>query len=214
MNFFGHYYFDKIENNPIHTFGLLTPDLLRNFTPNDFNKKLLHRPNNHEIWQIGISKHFLRDKSFHNSKFFKLTYSECHDTIRTTFKKCENRRFWFALHVIIEMILDKVLIQKSNRLLNEFYLELSESIEYIPALLLQINHQEVDTFMKRMNRFIESQYLYKYLENEGIVYGLNRIFNQVGADKSDWTQTQFNELTKLVAYIELRVEKNLKLLNS
>jgi hypothetical protein len=63
------------------------------------------------------------------------------------------------------MILDKVLIQKSNGLLNEFYLELSESIEHIPALLLQINHQEVDTFISRMNRFIESQYLFKYLEN-------------------------------------------------
>ncbi len=214
MNFFAHYYFDKIDNNPIHTFGLLTPDLLRNFTPNDFDKKLLIHPNNHEIWQLGISKHFLRDKDFHNSEFFKLTYNECHDTIRETFKECEIRRFWFALHVIIEMILDKVLIQQNKKELDLFYSELAISIDHIPSLLLQINHQNTDLFIARMNRFIESKYLEKYLENEGIVYGLNRIFNQVGADKTDWTETQFSKLTSLVTYIEIRVEKNLNLLRS
>lgn len=214
MNFFAHYYFDKIKNNPIHTFGLLTPDLLRNFTPNDYDKKLLHHANNHEGWQLGISKHFLRDKNFHNSEFFQLTYNECHETIKTTFKECQISRFWFALHVVIEMILDKVLIQKNTKELDQFYLELSMSIEHIPNLFTQINHQNTDLFIARMNRFIESQYLYKYLKNEGIVYGLNRIFNQVGADKSDWTENQFESLAKLVNFIEIKVEKNLKLLHS
>ena len=214
MNFFAHYYFDKIENNPIHTFGLLTPDLLRNFTPNDYDKKRLHHPEIHEIWQLGISKHFLRDKNFHNSEFFTTTYNECHETIRSTFEACEIRRFWFALHVMIEMILDKVLIQKNPQDLDQFYTEISDSKEFIPGLIHQINHQKIDVFMTKIDRFTESKYLYKYLENDGIVYGLNRIFNQVGADKSDWTIAQFSKLVELVEFMEIKVEKNLTLIHS
>lgn len=214
MNFFAHYYFDKLENNPIHTFGLLTPDLLRNFTPNDYDKKRLQHPEIDTFWHLGISKHFLRDKNFHNSDFFTSTYQECHETIKSTFEACEIRRFWFALHVMIEMILDKVLIQKNTNELDQFYIELKESILHIPTLLPQINHVNINQFETRMNRFIESQYLYKYMENNGIVYGLNRIFNQVGADKSEWTSAQYFKLNELVEYMEIKIEKNLILIHS
>lgn len=196
VNFFSHYYFDKQENNPIHNFGLLTPDLLRNFTPNLYDKKKIHHEKLTEQWRIGINKHISRDQSFHHSEFFKLVYQECHESVKSNFRELGIPRFWFALHVWIEMLLDKVLIQKNTQELQFFYDELNLIQNQIPELLQQIDHQNIDQFQNRMNRFLESKYLFHYQEHSGIIYGLNRVYIQVNASKEEWNSEQ-QELLKV-----------------
>jgi hypothetical protein len=88
VNFFGHYHLDHISNNPKHNFGIITPDLLRNFTPNLYDKNLLHHLKDSD-WQAGVIKHFERDKQFHQSVFFKETYNDCHEITKNTFQKNE-----------------------------------------------------------------------------------------------------------------------------
>ena len=213
VNFFGHYYLDHIPNNPLHNFGILTPDLLRNFTANLYDKNLLHHLRKSH-WQIGVLKHFERDKHFHQSVFFKETYQSCHETTKNTFQKCNIPRYYFALHVLIEMILDKVLINQNENKLHEFYNQLELCKEEIPQLLEQVNHQNPNLFMERYNLFLESKYLFKYQHNSGIVYGLNRIYIQVNAYQIEWNEKQKKELEKIVTIIELTIRDNIKKLNS
>ncbi len=213
MNFFGHYYLDNIPNNPKHNFGILTPDLLRNFTANLYDKKLLHHLCDSD-WQSGVLKHFERDKIFHQSIFFEDTYQVCHEITKNIFQKTNIPRFYFALHVLIEMILDKILISQDQNKLHEFYEQLELCKSEIPGLLKQINHQNPNLFLEKYNLFLESKYLFKYLNESGIVYGLNRIYNQVNAYKFDWNEEQKVELEKLVLVIQFAIQNNITKLNS
>ncbi len=212
VNFFAHYHFDQIENNPIHNFGLLTPDLLRNFTPNLYNKKKLHHLDLHNDWQLGIQKHILRDHIFHQSPFFKVVYDNCHTSVKNAFQKQEIPRFWFALHVWIEMLIDKVIINQHKEKLDIFYQELASVQTHMPTLLTYIDHQNIEQFQQRMNRFVESKYLFHYQEHSGIIYGLNRVFIQVKAIKTEWTEDQQKSLYEISETIEKSVIKNWKLL--
>jgi hypothetical protein len=213
VNFFGHYYLDNLPNNPKHNFGILTPDLLRNFTPNLYDKNLLHHLKDSD-WQSGVIKHFERDKIFHQSIFFEDTYQSCHEITKNLFQKTNIPRFYFALHVLIEMILDKILISQDQNKLHEFYEQLELCKSEIPRLLKQINHQNPNLFLEKYNLFLESKYLFKYLNESGIVYGLNRIYNQVNAYKFDWNEEQKVELEKLVLVIQFAIQNNITKLNS
>jgi hypothetical protein len=213
VNFFGHYHLDHIPNNPKHNFGILTPDLLRNFTANLYDKNLLHHLSDSD-WQIGVLKHFERDKHFHQSIFFKETYQACHEITKNIFQNTNIPRFYFALHVLIEMILDKVLINEDENKLHEFYKQLELCKPEIPSLLELINHQNPNLFLERYNRFLESKYLFKYLNDFGIVYGLNRIYIQVNAYQLEWNEKQKNELEKLVSIIEFTIHENITKLYS
>lgn len=212
VNFFSHFHFDQLENNPIHNFGLLTPDLLRNFTPNQYNKKKLNELNTQLDWYVGIQKHFNRDNNFHQSKFFDSVYTDCHSTTKILFQNLEIPRFWFALHVWIEMLLDKVLIQKNPSELSKFYAELELVSIHLEPLLSQIDHTNIQDFQLRFNRFLESQYLFHYQEHSGIIYGLNRVFIQVKAENKEWTDFQKDNLINLSIKIEESVMKYLNLL--
>ena len=212
MNFFSHYYFDKLENNPIHNFGLLTPDLLRNFTPNQYNKKKLNDLNSDFDWHVGIQKHFNRDNHFHKSEFFDAVYNDCHSETKVLFQNLEIPRFWFGLHVWIEMLLDKVLIQENTSELTKFYAELELVSKDLEPLLKQIDHLGIDDFRTRFNRFLESQYLFHYQEHSGIVYGLNRVFIQVKAENKEWNTIQKNQLIYLSSTIEQAVRNRVNLL--
>jgi len=59
---------------------------------------------------------------------------------------------------------------------------------------------------------LESKYLYKYQESHGIIYGLNRVFMQVGASNIEWDESQYLLLTQLVKNIEFTIEQNINLL--
>jgi len=212
VNFFSHFHFDQLENNPIHNFGLLTPDLLRNFTPNQYNKKKLNELNTQLDWHVGIQKHFARDNNFHKSKFFDSVYNDCHAKTKILFQSLEIPRFWFALHVWIEMLLDKVLIQNSPSKLSTFYTELELVSEHLEALLSQIDHSNIHEFEVRFNRFLESKYLFHYQEHSGIVYGLNRVFIQVKAENKDWNDFQKEKLISLSVQIEESIRNHINLI--
>ena len=208
VNFFSHYYFDKLENNPIHNFGLLTPDLLRNFTPNLYDKKKIHLETLAEDWKMGIHQHISRDQSFHNSEFFKAVYNESHESVKSCFQTLGIPRYWFALHVWIEMLLDKVLIQENTEELHQFYDELNQIKNHIPDLLQQIDHQNIEQFQHRMNRFLESKYLFHYKEHSGIIYGLNRVYIQVKASTVEWNSDQRDALIIESQKLENSIFKN------
>jgi hypothetical protein len=112
------------------------------------------------------------------------------------------------------MILDKVLSSQDEDKLHEFYEQLELCQNKIPNLLEQIKHQNPSLFLERYNRFLESKYLFKYLHDSGIVYGINRVYIQVNAYQLEWNEEQKNELEKLVSIIELAIRKNITKLNS
>ncbi len=162
-----------------------------------------------------MNTHLQRDKSFHHSIFFENVYKEIHPTIEIAFKKAEIPRFWFALHVLIEMQLDQYLINENPHLIEEFYQELNQlDIKTIEFLLASVKHQDPQKFLLSFQRFIESKFLIKYSDNRGIIYGLNRIYHQVKIQNQEWTDSQYHHLIPVLNHIAESIHRNISFIKS
>lgn len=210
MNYFAHYFFDRIPENKNYNFGLLAPDLLRNYSKNQYSKSAINKSQFRiDDYSKGMAQHLKRDAHFHDSNFFNHVYSEIHSHAKAAFNESGITRFWFGTHVMIEMILDSVLIENHTDVLLNMYQELNESMHDINQLLEVVEHKNPSQFIDGMGKFIESQFLFKY-KQEGLIYGLNRVYKQVGAESTDWTNsTPLLELSQSIK--ELIIENLYKL---
>lgn len=157
--------------------------------------------------------HLTRDKSFHKSVFFESVYQEIHPIIEEAFLKASIPRFWFALHILIEMQLDQFLIRLHPEKLNTFYENLSQLSEStLLKILNSVDHQNPQKFIEGFTRFLEVQFLKKYTDHTGIIYGLNRIYQQIGIQKQDWTIEQITILTPVLIQIAFSIEKHFNII--
>jgi hypothetical protein len=212
VNLFSHFFFDQDPNSPAYNFGLLAPDLLRNFTPNQYNKTLVSHPQETLDIERGCLQHLIRDKDFHNSAFFEEVYQELRNPVRNVFIDTKIPRFWFGIHIMIEMWLDRLLIMKNPNQLENFYRILDHAKKDIPAFLDRINHEDPETFMIRFDRFIESRYLEKYPIDLSILFGLNQVFKSTKVINETWTKHQEHHLLELIPVIDRALESRLILL--
>ena len=213
MNYFAHYFFDHEDENPLYNFGLLLPDLLRNYSKNSYNKRILHYENSSEIFR-GAQQHFLRDKLFHQHIFFEEVQHNIRESVKLTFEKYNIPRYWFGIHVIVELILDKYLINNNLIILDKFYNDVEYAIISDLNWLKIIEHSNADKFTNNMKRFCEFRFLNKYTEAGGTMIGLNKIYQFLKADDLDWTEnkTLWTELLKLEDIIYQEVSRNYYLL--
>lgn len=205
LNFFAHYYFDHIPGEKEHNFGLSLPDFVRNFAK---GKKL--RPlADHVLQDVrysmlaqGTQKHFTRDARFHGSEYFKATESSLTALIKPVFQKLDIARYWFASHLLAEMMIDRVLMKKHPQLLDNYYTDLQTADTGTIAIFLgDLGMDDLSTFQERLGRFNSSQYLRQYVNDPALIYSLNRIYIFTGAGK-EWSKEQYTELQKLVPEAE------------
>lgn len=190
MNYFAHYFFDHQTENVNYNFGLLAPDLLRNYSKNQYSKIAVNQSENrNDDFSLGMAQHLKRDAHFHDSLFFNQVYTQIHPLAKQAFIESGISRFWFGTHVMIEMILDSVLIEKHPNTLQKMYQDLEKSMHNIGDLLAVIEHKNPELFISGMQKFLDSQFLFKY-KREGLIYGLNRVYRQVGAEKNDWQNSK------------------------
>ncbi|MBM3938548.1 MAG: hypothetical protein FJ333_07845, partial [Sphingomonadales bacterium] len=152
MNFFSHFLIDHKPNLPAFNVALIMPDLLRNFTPKSCKfhfqeqlDQLKNTPNpDPSIIEFleGCLQHIARDKAFHASQFFKNSY----DTLRDEWKIiCHNYqipKYWFSLHVLIEIMLDKYYIDNNLKKLTLFYDQLNTQRDTVAKALDYLQHPQ------------------------------------------------------------------------
>lgn len=211
MNYFSHYYFDHLKENHDYNLGLLLPDLLRNYSKNEYNKKSLLTLNEtkNDIFK-GIDSHLKRDASFHESLFFKSVYEENIESCKNIFISHEIPRYWFGIHILIEMQLDQFLIMEEEELLHNMYRDIEIAIPGLELFLNIIEHRNQEKFILDIQKFIDSKFLLKYREIHGISYGLNKVYQQVNADNRVWSKEIGTALSPLIENINLSIVKYYK----
>jgi hypothetical protein len=189
--------------------GLLLPDLLRNYSKNEYNKKLINNKNGIESeLSKGVVSHIKRDASFHESIFFKSVYNENLEICKRIFGLNEIPRYWFGIHILIEMQLDQMLIKEEEHLLHKMYQDIEKAIPSIELFLFSIEHQNHNKFLNGVLRFVESKYLLKYNDLNGISFGLNRVYQQVNADNRTWGLEIGESLMPLLDSINCSIHKH------
>jgi hypothetical protein len=217
MNFFSHFLVDSIPGNPTYNAALIAPDLFRHFLSknNRFDwKKIIHQPQyapeNLKNFCQGSIQHINRDALFHQSDFFETIYQN-HRTQWEKLHETEGvQRWWFTLHVSIELIIDKLLIENNLDNLVFFYSTLENETKTYLEFLDIVEHPEKEKFITRFNRFKESQYLFHYRNMEGILYALFKIHESLKIP-TPWYNTGTNKtLLAALQSIETTIELEVK----
>ena len=152
--------------------------------------------------------------AFHQHIFFEEVQHNIRESVKLTFEKYNIPRYWFGIHVIVELILDKYLINNNLIILDKFYMDVKYAISSDLNWLKIIEHNNDHQFINSMKRFCEFRFLNKYTEVGGTMIGLNKIYQFIKADPSDWIENKklWAELLKLEEVIYKEVSSNYYLL--
>jgi hypothetical protein len=132
---------------------------------------------------------------------FHEIYAICRNEWSQTSKEIGLERFWFSLHVTVEMIIDKIFISNNLEKLIEFYFTMSNHEKTYIEILKELQYQNIEIFQYRYQRFCESAYLFHYQQPEKIAYALHRIHKSLGIP-TPWHDQQIEPIKALVQFTE------------
>lgn len=214
MNFIAHYHFYKSEDS-YYNLGLVLPDMVKNF-----NKTHL-KPKDQFVHQLlnsinkGSKMHLEADKLFHQSTFFK--EAEKFMSFMMDDKALWPRK-WFLNHLLCEIVLDRVIMERHPNEVKEFYSELNNvNIDQVELYLKLSNIPNYQNFREGFERFVKYQFIFEYEHNEKIIFALGRVYQRLGIEY-EWTEEDKNLLLyaipRQMEYIDERyhlLKKELKL---
>ncbi|MEM6265226.1 MAG: hypothetical protein AAGI38_22180 [Bacteroidota bacterium] len=189
MNFFSHFFFDRHHQDSLFVVGISTPDLLSVFDRRVKLKenKLLTRLEEEKIapelerFMHGVLRHLEGDRIFHSSDFFTYETHHLSGLLKQAFPDGEIKRGFFLAHIMLELLLDKILIESDPRFLEEFYRHFhARELAYIKYLSEQIAQRPLLEYEAYLRRFVSSRFLFRYQNPDYIIYVLERIFRRVG----------------------------------
>ncbi|WP_316840374.1 hypothetical protein [Pedobacter gandavensis] len=204
MNFLSHYYFERSNPDENMVIGVILPDLVKNaqkesnLYPLKEKHLFLQDPIQQSLLK-GWERHLEVDRVFHNSDFFKVQTNALKQLILPA---CENSpvKPFFLAHIGIELVLDHILTVKGTVNINTFYEQLIKSDKKaIEIFLKNCGVADTSVFLKFLENFITSRYLFSYQKIENISYALNRICMRIWS--APFTEAQTEMLTEqLIIY--------------
>lgn len=191
MNYLSHYYFDQEKMESSFILGAVFPDLLSNF-----DRKLKNIPKQNvsdqsfnclSDFREGIKRHYELDRLFHSGVFFKKETLWLSKEIKGLELKSLNHRIYFFSHILLELILDRILLDRFPNIGHQFY----EKLEKTPKTLLKeyFRTQDLlpyhDEFVKYFNFFIEKRFINNYIENVMIISVLDKFHQLINKREID-----------------------------
>ena len=210
MNYLSHYYFDQVEDNKYYNIGLILPDLARHHIP-----KLRINPyrniefTTEEIGSInrGCNKHFASDRKFHNWSVFVQLSQDAIDTIRESGDKDLDRDY-FISHILIEMLLDKILLDQNPNLAEDFYTMINiVEMDWILKYLRYSGLQDDELFKGNHRRFMKAAFLKDYTSLENIVDMLGQVAVRTGLN--EFTEGQKELLIDISKILEPQLARSI-----
>ncbi len=177
MNYLSHYSTAGSPQDPEIVLGLALPDLLSS------GRARIRRmpPRQSERYgqlRGGLAMHFAGDTVFHSHPLFLELSRGFGRKIFEFATEPQKYRGSFVGHIFLELWLDSLLVPASA---DGFYSLMAEAdIAGAETFLALHGVASPGTLSAIMERFMEVQFLRKYAEDGGVVYGLNRIMHRAG----------------------------------
>lgn len=179
MNYFSHYFVDHKEERHEYNTGLLLPDVTRKEVTK-FTLIESYTPLQYQFYE-GCKAHYLADKNFHSSTFFKMVLEHSGRLINEAPFSNAVQRKWFLAHILGELMIDRILVKNYPGWLDGFYTSLDAIDDNELGRFLQLNGmQKIEVFFDFFNHFRKVRYIYYYADNNKFVYSLNRIMIKAG----------------------------------
>lgn len=206
MNFLSHYFFYQ-KQDPYFNTGLILPDLVKNYCQTHIQiSGHFNRPAFINLAE-GCQTHLNCDKKFHNSEFFKSTTNYLSETFDA---QCAWPRKWFLNHLLMEILLDRVLMDMHSNLCQSFYNNLQQvDIDELLVFIRKLGVVNGQNFKIGFEKFVEHQFLFEYQYNEKISFALNKVYQKVGIPyeftKDDQRMIE-NQMPKLLEFIRYKLD--------
>ena len=199
MNYLSHYYLDQDSSDPYLLLGNILPDLFR---VGDRKRRMPEQGVSdfsnakHRALQAGVNKHHLVDRLFHNSLFFHKYSQALSKELRKAELAGMPRFQHFYGHILLEILIDKSLLNENPKLVADFYnlLNAIDQNEVSEFLKIKDLHQYFDSFHENFDAFMKHRFLELYLPQGGVVRATTqfakRMHNYDLSDTEDQTKLQ------------------------
>lgn len=182
MNFLSHFYFDQ-SRSPEFILGVAFPDIVGNFSAH-YNSHFKHPPSslsgNTPIYQFieGIQRHYEVDSIFHEAPWFEAHCQSLKQIIQDSAIKDRLPRLYFVVHVLVELILDRFLIDQYPTMLDDYYEKIHKTDELLvqeALALFESSAKQIPKMMPRYKHFKEFQFLRLYREDHHLLTAIQKI---------------------------------------
>ena len=183
MNYLSHYYFDRDEDNKYFNIGLILPDLARSHIAklriNPY-KNITFTTKEIASMNDGCNKHFASDRKFHNWMTFVELTNKATDMIRESGDKDINRDY-FTTHIMVEILLDKILLDQNPTLADDFYAMIdSVEMDWILKFMRYAGLQDDELWKGQHKRFMKAAFLKSYTSVENVVAAVEGVCANFG----------------------------------
>lgn len=187
MNFLSHYFINDERDEADYSLGKVLPDLSRNFHP-EFRvlqpgkTGLANDLEPLENFIEGIRMHFITDKLFHASGYFKKKTGLLTEILKSLHLETIRRFYFFYSHILLEIMLDRMLVKQFPEKVMQFYSLISKVQNETIREYMEYNGSSkfYQGFIEFLQHFIDVKYIYQYASNERIIFALGRIVSRTG----------------------------------
>ena len=183
MNYLSHYFFDRDEDNKYFNIGLILPDLARSHIAklriNPY-KNITFTTKEIASMNDGCNKHFASDRKFHNWMTFVELTNKATDMIRESGDKDINRDY-FITHIMVEILLDKILLDQNPTLADDFYAMIDNvEMDWILKFMRYAGLQDDELWKGQHKRFMKAAFLKSYTSVENVVAAVEGVCANLG----------------------------------
>jgi hypothetical protein len=184
VNFLAHHFFYATDN-PWHNTGLILPDWSRSAKGRRKLEWMEDRHGGHKeeaLW-LGCQKHYEADLWFHACTYFTETTQHIEKDLALLQEEglFDAQRKWFLAHLLAEMLLDRLIMDRHSTALDAFYSDLRQvPYEDLERFLLHAGKEDMGRFPQGHKGFIESEFIRHYTSHEGLAESLNRVVQRTG----------------------------------
>lgn len=178
MNFLAHHFFYATDN-PHHNAGLILPDWSRSAEGKrklEWDSSTEHKPFM-ALWE-GCKKHYEADGWFHDCQYFIESTALIEKDLALLQEDglLLTQRKWFLAHILSEVLLDRLIMEKHPLALDIFYKDLNAvPFTDIESFLLQAGKDNMGRFPQGHAGFLSSEFLRFYSSYDGLTESLNRV---------------------------------------
>ena len=129
----------------------------------------------------GVIRHIEDDRWFHGTQAFVETNMTLAVELREYLPEDEGFRPTFVGHILLEMLLDAFWIRDDQTIADRYYAMLdSVSAGTIERCVNTITGKPTDRLAGTIERFIQTQFLYDYLDLDKLLIRINQVLRRVG----------------------------------
>lgn len=184
MNYFAHGI--RFLEQPYYLAGTALPDWL-----NVVDRRVRVRSQGARPWVThpdsawrdlaqGVLQHHHDDRWFHQSRTFADLSHRFTEQLRELLQPDPGFRPLFVGHILVELLLDSVLIERNSEQLDKYYDQLDTlDGEVISQFVNRCSRHPTDRMSWWLRRFCEERFLYDYPDNEKLLTRLNQVMRRV-----------------------------------